>query len=76
MRILTVLVLRVCEYASGFFELCSEFCEVACVWPHVYGDDVCSCICRELVCVITCGISVVMSCVGEHARDLCLSNLF
>ena len=53
MRILTV-VLRVCEYVSGLFELCSEFCVFVCVWPHAYGDDECSCICGALVCVLYC----------------------
>jgi hypothetical protein len=65
-RILTV-VLRVCEY--------SELCVFVCVGPHVYGDDGCSCIYGELVCVIACGISVVMSRVEDHARDLGLSSI-
>ena len=62
-----VLVLRVCEYTSSSFDLWSEFRVVACVWPYVYGDGVCSSICRELVCVITCALCLVVSCAGEHA---------
>jgi hypothetical protein len=50
-RILTV-VLRVCEYVSGVFELSSEFCVFVFVWPHVYGEYGCSCIYGELVCVL------------------------
>jgi len=62
-----VLVLRVCEYASSFFNVWSEVRTVACVWPYVYGDGVCSSTCRELVCVIACVICLVLSCVGEYA---------
>jgi hypothetical protein len=64
-RILNFLVLSVCGYASGFFELCSKFFVVACVWHPMYGGDLCSCICGVLVCVIMSDISVVMSCVGS-----------
>ncbi len=35
-----------------------------CGHMYVHGDDVCSCICGELVCVISCDIGVVMSRVG------------
>ena len=45
------------------------------MWPHVYGDNGCSCMCGELVCVIAYGISVVMFRVGEHAGDLGLSSI-
>ena len=52
MRILIFLVLSVCGYAFGFFELCSEFFVVAFVWQHAYVGDLCSCICGVLVCVL------------------------
>ena len=68
MLIPAALVLRAYEYTSSFFDLWSGVMVLDCVWLHVYGDGVCSTICRVLVYVITCGICLDVSCVGEHDR--------
>ena len=72
---LLIFVLCICECVSDLSRLCSGLCVFICVWPHVFGDGMCSCICGELVCVITCGIGVVMSRVGEYVWDLDLSSI-
>ena len=72
---LLIFVLCICECVSGLSRLCSGLYGFICVWTHVYVDDVCSCICGELLCVIACGISEVMSRVEEHEWDLGLSSI-
>ena len=72
---LLIVVLRICECDSGLYRLCSGFCVFICVWPQVYGNEVCSCVYGELVCVTSWDIGVVRSRVGEHAGDLGLSSI-